>query len=108
VPFFSSNVMYADDLLLLWRTESEALSMWVFLQNWNSDNLMRLKLPKCSYVTLGERYSMLESQGLRLQLTHKHLGVYLTARGFDWRSQVDHTARKARRTLTLLRRFCYI
>lgn len=83
-------VMYADDLLLLWRTESEALSMWIFLQNWNSDNLMRLKLPKCSYVTLGERYSLLESQGLSLQLTHKHLGVFLTARGLDWRSQVDH------------------
>jgi len=27
--------------------------------------------------------------------------------GFDWRSQVDHTARKAKRTLALLRRFCY-
>jgi len=76
-------VMYADHLLLLWRTESEALSMWIFLQNWNSDNLMKLKLPKCSYITLGERYSLLESQGLSLQLTHKHLGVFLTAGGFD-------------------------
>jgi len=26
-------VMYADDLLLLWQTESEALAMWIFLQN---------------------------------------------------------------------------
>jgi hypothetical protein len=76
-------VMYADDLLLLWRTESEALSMWIFLQNWNSNNVMKLKLPKCSYVTLGERYSLLKSQGLSLQLTHKHLGIFLTARGID-------------------------
>jgi len=38
---------------------------------------------------------------------HKHLGVCLTARGFDWQSQVDHTAGKARRTLAMLRRFCY-
>jgi len=84
------DVMYANDLLLLWRTESEALLMWIFLQNWISDNLMRLKLSKCSYVTLGERCLLLESQGLSLQLKHKHLGVFLIARGVDWQLEANH------------------
>jgi len=56
---------------------------------------------------LGERFLLLESQGLSLQLTHRHLGVFLTARGFDWQSQAEHTAGKFKRTLDLLRRFCY-
>jgi len=85
--------MYADDLLLLWLTESEALAMWILLQAWNGDNLMRLKLSECSYVTLGERCLLLENQGLSLQLSHKHLGVFLTARGFERRSQVEHTVK---------------
>jgi len=42
---------------------------------------------------------------MSLQLTHKHLGVFLTARGFDWQ-QVELTAKKAKRTLVLLRQFC--
>jgi len=33
--------------------------------------------------------------------------MFLTARGFDWWSRVEYTARKAKRILTLLRRFCY-
>jgi len=81
--------------------------MWIHLQNWNHENMMRLKLSKCSCVTLGERCLLLESQGLSLQLNHKHLGMFLTARGFDWLSQVEYTARKAKRTLALLRRVCY-
>jgi hypothetical protein len=100
-------LMYADDLLLLWGGVEEAIMMWIYLQEWNQLNRMTLNIRKCSYVTLGERYSMLESQGLNLNLTHKHLGVTMTARGFDWDAQITRTTKKAKGILGLLYRFCH-
>ena len=99
--------MYADDLLLLWSSVEEAMGMWSLLERWNIANRMRLKLPKCSYVTLGEHEPLLEAIGLGFAQSHTHLGVRMTARGFDWPAQVERTTKKASGMIGLLRRFCY-
>jgi hypothetical protein len=100
-------VMYADDLILLWTTVEEALELWIYLQEWTQQNNMELKLSKCSYLTLGERHELLENIGLKLRTSHKHLGIEMTARGFNWPVQVIRTVTKAKNVIQMLRRFCY-
>lgn len=56
------SLMYADDLLLGWRTAYEALRMWIYLQEWNQINRIKLNMSKCSYVTLGDEERLLSSQ----------------------------------------------
>jgi len=100
-------IMYADDLLLMWKNAEDALNMWILMQKWNQENKMRFKMSKCSYITLGNRIPELEAIGLQHRVEYKHLGVNLTARGFDWQTHVDRTTLKAKKVMALLRSYCY-
>lgn len=100
-------IMYADDLLLMWKDPTDAMNMWIMMQKWNQENRMRFKMSKCSYVTLGDRIPLLDAVGLVHKTSYRHLGVDLTARGFDWKSHVSRTMAKAKKIILLSRRYCY-